>query len=294
MAPKSKTIRFFLNMYARFRDDDVPGVAAQLTFYLILAFFPFLLFVVSLLGFVQLSGDSLAPELIRLLPAETGEAISQVLEEITQGSNGTLLSVGMLATIWSASNGMNAIIKGLNTAYEEQESRPFWKIRGIALIATLVLGLVITLVMLMLVFGKMISSYLFDLLHVPSESEWVWNLLKYAIPLAAMLIVFTMLYWIAPNRRLRLREVLPGVLFTTFGWVAASMLFQFYINNFGNYSKTYGSIGGIIILLVWLFITSHILILGGEMNACLARSRPAKPSLQERPPQNRTGSFIVK
>ncbi|ANY67245.1 ribonuclease [Paenibacillus sp. BIHB 4019] len=294
MAPKSKTMRFFLDMYVRFRDDDVPGVAAQLTFYLILAFFPFLLFVVSLLGFVQLSGDSLVAELIRLLPAETGEAISKVLEEITQGSNGTLLSVGMLATVWSASNGMNAIIKGLNTAYEEQESRPFWKIRGIALIATLVLGLVITLVMLMLVFGQTISSYLFNLLHVPSESEWVWNLVKYAIPLAAMLIVFTMLYWIAPNRRLTIKEVLPGVLFTTIGWVAASMLFQFYINNFGSYSKTYGSIGGIIILLVWLFITSHIIILGGEMNACLARSRPSKPSLQERTPQNRTGTFFVK
>ncbi|SFF18710.1 membrane protein [Paenibacillus algorifonticola] len=271
MAPKSKTMRFLLDMYIRFRDDDVPGVAAQLTFYLILSFFPFLLFVVSLLGFVQLSGDSLVAELIRLLPAETGESISQVLEEITQGSNGTLLSVGMLVTIWSASSGMNAIIKGMNTAYEEQESRPFWKIRGIALIATLVLGLVITLVMLMHVFGQTISSYLFDLLHVPSESEWVWNLVKYAIPLAAMLIVFTMLYWIAPNRRLTLKEVLPGVLFTTIGWVAASMLFQFYINNFGNYSKTYGSIGGIIILLVWLFITSHIILLGGEMNASLAR-----------------------
>ncbi|WP_141501172.1 YihY/virulence factor BrkB family protein [Paenibacillus luteus] len=277
MTQKSQTIQFFKCLYSRFKDDDVPALGAQLTYYLILAFFPFLIFMVSLLSFIELSGDSVVAELIRLLPAAASDSISGILTEVVDNSRGTLLSFGMIATLWSASNGINAILKGLNKAYDTEEVRPFWKVRGISLIATVFLVVVIMLVMIMLIFGKSIGQYLFEWMNYPNGFEWIWSVLKYAIPIAAMIGAFSLLYWIAPSRKIGLKEVLPGAVFVTFGWIVTSLLFQFYINNFGNYSKTYGSLGGMIILLIWLYISSILIMLGGEINATLASAKSNPP-----------------
>lgn len=266
----SKILPFSKNLYTRFRDDDVPALGAQLTYYFILSFFPFLIFVVSLMSFVRLSGDSVVAELIRLLPEETGEAIQRILLEVTNNSRGTLLSIGMIATLWSASNGVNAVIKGVNKAYDVEENRPFWKVRAISLGATVVLALAILLAIVLLIFGEVIGEFLFNWLDSPVGFGLIWGTLKYVFPIAFMIVVFSLLYWIVPNRKIRFKAAVPGALFATFGWIASSLLFQFYINNFGNYSKTYGSIGGIIILLIWLYISSNIIILGGELNATLA------------------------
>jgi len=277
MKEKFNTLQFVKCLYIRFREDDVPALGAQLTYYLILSFFPFLIFMVSLLSFIEMSGDSVIAELIRLLPSEASGTISGILAEVVDNSSGTLLSFGMIATIWSASNGINAILKGLNKAYDVVEQRPFWKVRGISLISTLFLVVVIVLVMVMLIFGKAIGEYLFKWLEYPNGFEWIWNVLKYAIPIAAMIGAFTLLYWIVPSRRLRLKEALPGALFATFGWIATSLVFQFYMNNFGNYSKTYGSLGGVIMLLIWLYISSILIMLGGEINATLASAQSNIP-----------------
>lgn len=277
MTRVQQTTQFMKCLYSRFREDDVPALGAQLTYYLILAVFPFLIFMVSILGLVQLSGDSLINELIRILPTETGETLSSILTEVVNSSSRTLLSFGMIATIWSASNGLNAIMKGLNKAYDRQENRPFWKVRGISIAATLVLAVVILFSMLMVIFGKIIGDYLFQWTGYSSSFEWIWSIVKYVIPFAAMLSMFTLLYWVAPNEKLRIRAVIPGALFATLGWIVISLAFQFYINNFGNYSKTYGSLGGIIVLLIWLYMSSNIIILGGEINATLASARSEKP-----------------
>jgi membrane protein len=278
----ARLLPFFKNLYCRFRDDDVPALGAQLTYYLILSFFPFLIFVVSLMSFVQLSGDSVVAELIRLLPSATGEAIESILQEVTNNGRGTLLSVGMIATLWSASNGVNAVIKGVNKAYDVEENRPFWKVRAISLAATVVLAITILLAIVLLVFGEVIGKFLFDPFESPVGFERIWGTLKYVIPVSFMIVVFSLLYWIVPNRGISFKTAVPGALFATFGWIAASLLFQFYINNFGNYSQTYGSIGGIIVLLIWLYISSNIVILGGEVNAALAggRSRTAVKDLR--------------
>lgn len=277
MVNKTQAIQFAKCLYSRFRDDDVPALGAQLTYYLILSFFPFLIFMVSLLGFIELSGDSVVAELIRLLPTEASETISGILKEVVDNSTGTLLSFGMIATIWSASNGINAIVKGLNKAYDVQEKRPFWKVRGISLLATVFLVIVIMLVMVMLIFGKAIGEYLFQWMNYPDGFQLIWGILKYVIPIAAMAAAFSLLYWIVPSRRLKFKEVLPGAVFATFGWIITSLAFQFYMNNFGNYTKTYGSLGGMIILLIWLYISSILIILGGEINATLASAKINPP-----------------
>jgi membrane protein len=270
MSRGSKIVPFSKDLYQRFRDDDVPALGAQLTYYLILSFFPFLIFVVSLMSFVQLSGDSVVAELIRLLPEQTGKEIQSILQEVTNNSRGTLLSIGMIATLWSASNGVNAVIKGVNKAYDAEESRPFWKVRAISLAATVVLALTILLAIVLLIFGEVIGEFLMDGFDFPVGFRLIWGTLKYVFTILFMIVVFSLLYWIVPNRKIRFKTAVPGALFATFGWIASSLLFQFYMNNFGNYSKTYGSIGGIIILLIWLYISSIIIVLGGEVNATLA------------------------
>lgn len=273
MIRMSHTLQFLQCLYVRFKDDDVPALGAQLTYYLILSFFPFLIFLVSLLGFIELSGDSVVAELIRLLPSDASKMIKDILAEVLDNGSGTLLSIGMIATIWSASNGINAILKGLNKAYDIEEHRPFWKVRGIALVTTIFLVVVIALVMLLLILGKTLGQYVFEWLDAPISFQWMWSVLTYAIPIAAMIGAFTLLYWIVPSRKLALREVLPGSIFATFGWMITSLLFQLYMNSFGNYSKTYGSLGGMIILLIWLYISAIMIILGGEINAALAAEK---------------------
>ncbi|QJC52970.1 YihY/virulence factor BrkB family protein [Paenibacillus albicereus] len=279
----TRAVELGKNLYARFQDDEVPALGAQLTYYLLLSFFPFLIFLVSLLGFLNLNGDELIADMIAIMPAEGGDTVRTILGEVSTGGSGALLSVGMIGTIWAASNGVNAIIKGLNKAYDEEEDRPFWKVRGLSLLATVVLAVVVILVVVLLVFGRGIGEFLFEWLSYPAGFEATWAIIRYVLPLAAMVLVFTLLYWITPNRRLTFRQALPGACFASLGWVVTSVAFSFYVSQFGNYTKTYGSLGGVIVLLVWLYLSSIIIVLGGEINAALhfgsegvEKKRPAK------------------
>lgn len=169
--------------------------------------------------------------------------------------------------------GVNAIIKGLNRAYDIDESRAFWKIRGIAFLATLTIGFVVLLSILLLVLGTWLKTQVFLLTDLPYGFQKLWDLLQYAVPLLVMFIVFTLLYWIAPSRRLALREVVPGALFSTLGWIITSVLFSIYVNQFSDFTKTYGSLGGVMILLIWLYISSIIILAGGEINAILLKRK---------------------
>lgn len=274
MTRKENMLRFLKALITRCREDEVAALGAQLSYYSVLAFFPFLIFVVSLIGFTSLSSDDFMNDLIFILPGETGETIRESVLEVTANRSGAILSIGMLTTIWAASNGMNALIKGLNKAYDEQESRPFWKVRGIAVLATVLLGVFIPIVMAMLIFGKTISTYVSALLDNPAWFEAAWGIARYAMPIAGIALVFLLLYWIVPDRKMTLREAVPGTLFTTLGWIVTSIGFSFYVDNFGTYTKTYGSLGGIIVLLIWLYISAMIVMIGGEINAALAFDRP--------------------
>ncbi|OMF94903.1 YihY/virulence factor BrkB family protein [Paenibacillus sp. FSL R7-0337] len=267
------TFKFIKQLWVKIGADDVQGIAAQLTYYLILSLFPFLIFIMTLIGYANISLEKNIGQLEQIMPAEAISIIEEILQDVSAGRSQTLLSFGMLATLWAASKGINAIIKGLNRAYEIDESRVFWKIRGIALLATLTIGFVVLLSILLLVLGSWLKTQVFLLVDLPYGFQKLWDLLQYAIPLFVMFIVFTLLYWIAPSRRLALREVMPGALFTTIGWITTSILFSVYVNQFSDFSKTYGSLGGVTVLLIWLYISSFIILAGGEINAVLLNRR---------------------
>ena len=271
-----RPIRLLKNVICRFHDDEVPALGAQITYYLILSFFPFLIFLLTLTAYTPLKAEQITADITAALPESTQSIILSIHEDVSNQSSPALLSAGMLAGIWTASSGMMALSRTLNKAYDDEETRPYWKVRLLAVVYTIGFTAAVWLSFALLVFGQVLGKWLFDRLTLYAEFERWWVTLKYLLSLLIMALIFTLLYIGAPSRKMKWREVIPGSIFATVGWVATSLLFSLYVNRFGTYAKTYGSLGGIIVLLVWLYLSSIILLLGGELNAALVFDRQGK------------------
>jgi membrane protein len=200
-------------------------------------------------------------------PGETMTTIQETLNEVMKNQNGGLLSFGIIATFWSASNGMNAVIKGLNHAYDVDETRPFYKSRGMSLILTVGLIIVVAAALILQVFGKQIGGFASEFIGVSDRFLTLWNWTRWFLSPLLLFGVFVFLYYLAPNIKLKCVTVLPGAVFAVVGWIVVSLGFSFYVNNFGNYSATYGSIGGIIVMMIWFYLSAMIILVGGEINA---------------------------
>jgi len=273
---KRKKRDFIRHLYIRFMDDALMDLSAQLAFYLLLSLFPFLLFLLNLLGFTSISVSDLTLNLSRLIPNQAGAFLESVVREIAGARSTAVLSLSAVIAIWSASRGIGAISRGLNKAYDQTETRPFWKVAGISILFTLGMAVMVLSTLFFLIFGYVVTENVFSFLDGEKVYALLWSVLRFAVPIAIMGLVFTLIYIVMPNHRIRFKEALPGAIFTTLGWVVTSMLFSFYVNNFAGYTRIYGSIGGIIILLVWLQISSVIILLGGEINAVLNYFRSGK------------------
>lgn len=253
----------------RFKDDDIPALAAQLTYHLILAFFPFLIFLITLVACTPVTKNDVLSILYYILPSNTYTIVFDLIQQSVPLRSMTLLPIGMITALWIASGGVTALIRGLNKAYDEKEKRPFWKLRGISALFTIGLVLAIILSISMLVFGKVLGEYVFNYLGITNLFGAAWNIIRYIITLAFLTLIFIFLYRYLPHRQLNLKEALPGSIFSTVGWVLVSAAFSFYVNNFGSFTNMYGNIGGIILLLLWLYWINIIILLGGEINAAL-------------------------
>lgn len=260
---------FFQELLVRTQRIDLTALGAQLAFFFLLALFPLLIFMVTLLPYINLPEEQLFDFLLTYAPEEVYSLIESTLDEVLDSRKGGLLSIGFLATIWSASNGMNALIKSLNRSYDIEETRPFVIARGISVIFTLLLILLFIIALILPVFGKQIGSVLFSYLGYESGFLEVWGNIRWTIPPVMIFIVFMLLYWIAPNRKLYIKSVIPGAIFATLGWILVSYAFSLYVSSFANYSATYGSIGGIIVLMMWLYFSGIILMVGGQINAVM-------------------------
>ncbi|WP_343765322.1 YihY/virulence factor BrkB family protein [Clostridium malenominatum] len=263
----------FKALIKRVIDDEVPMLASQLSYSLLLSFFPFLIFLITLIGYSAIDGEIMLAQISNAFPESTYELIRSTVLEVFNTKNTNLMSFSIVFTIWTASSGFRSVIKGINKAYDEKEKRSLLKVIIISIISTLALGFLIIITMLLLVFGEMLGSFLIYKLGLSNYYNFIWNIIRYGIIILSMIFIFTIIYRYIPSRRLRFKEVIPGAIFTTLGWIITSFGFAFYVNNFGNYSKIYGSIGAVIILLTWLYFTSIIIIIGGEINAFIAFDR---------------------
>jgi len=269
-------VRDIKNLIFRFRDDEVLALASQLAYSLIFSFFPFLIFLMTLVGYSPISSGEVLSGLNRILPYDTLELIKNTIVEVVETRNGHLLSLSLVITLWTSSGGFNAVIRGLNKAYDEAEHRSIFKVQLTAILCTIGVTLVIIITILLLVFGQMLGRILAIRLGLSYQFQVTWNVVRYMIILLSTIFIFAALYHYTPCRRLTWLEVIPGAIFSTVGVILASMGFAFYVNNFGNYSRIYGSIGAVIVLLTWLFLLAIIIIMGGELNATLAFDREGK------------------
>jgi membrane protein len=255
------------NLFQRISKNDIAGLAAQIAYYFLLSLFPLLIFVFSLLPYLPVDQGDLLGVIGDFAPGETMKMIEENLSEIMSNRHGGLLSISIIATIWSASNGMNAIVKSLNRAYDVDETRSFIVIRLMSIVLTLGMIVVFVVALLLPVFGKQIGLFLFSQFGYSEQFMAIWNGIRWAISPLILFIVFVGLYYFAPSKKIRCLSAIPGAVFATVGWVLASLAFSFYVGSFGNYSATYGSIGGIIVLMIWFYLTGIIIMIGGEINA---------------------------
>jgi membrane protein len=256
---------FAAGLKQKCKEDKLTDIAASLTFFAVLALFPFLLFLVTLTGLVLRPEqiEQLILEVGKVAPADATRIIAQQIRDINQGQNVGLLTVGFVGAIWSASGGIASLMDALNGVHRVADGRPFWKTRGIAILTTLGAGAAVLVAALVGVAAGPIAKAIGG----PVATAVTW--LRLPIAGVMMAIVWALLYYVLPDVRQRLRLITPGSVLGVVVWVIASWGFSFYVAHFGDYNKTYGAIGGAIVMLMWMWISAIFLILGAEINAVL-------------------------
>lgn len=274
---------FVQDILLRIQRVEISALGAQLAYFFLLSFFPLLIFLVTLLPYLNLETELMYSTLVNILPDEVYLLIESTLNEILTHRNSSLLSIGIIGTIWSASKGINALFRALNKAYDT-EGRVGLVNRGLSLVFTIALVVVVGVALLLPVFGQQIGHFLFSIVGVEEKFIMFWNNIRWIMPLLLIFFVLLGLYWFVPNTnpRQKITGVWPGAIFVTLAWLALTYGFSFYINNFANYSATYGSIGGVIILMLWLYFTGMILIFGAMLNATMQKRSLQKELYKQR------------
>ena len=271
----NKKVAIFLNEFIfRMKNDNVTAIGAQLSYYLILSIFPFLIFFLNILSFTPLVREDVLQSIIVVLPLETQMVITSLVLETVQTSSETLLSLSAITGIWAASKGIMALIRAINKAYDVEETRSYIELRLLAIVFTLALLILLTIVLLTIVFSEVIGNQIFNFFGLTLNFMFFWEYFRIIISIGSMILIFALLFRFSPSIRngqgVSFKQSLPGAVFSSLGWIITSTLFSYYVNNFGNYAKTYGSLGGMIVLLIWLYMSSIIIVMGGEINATLS------------------------
>ena len=254
------------------RRVDIFGLGAQLAYFFLLSFFPLIIFLVTLLPYLNLKQEQVFEFMADIMPLEVYKLIEGTLLEVLTRQNSGLLSIGIIGTIWSASRGINALMKALNHAYKV-EGKIGVIHRAWSLLFTVAFVVIILIALVFPVFGHQLGNLLFSYFGIGSSFESVWDIIRWITPPMMIFSIMVVMYWIVPNTtpRLKIISVIPGACFATVGWLVLTSGFSIYINNFSNYGATYGSIGGVIVLMLWLYATGILLIFGGLINATMQR-----------------------
>ena len=261
-----------------FSEDNLMDWAAALTYYGLLSMFPALIALVSLVGLFgdpQSTASTITDIVTRIGPESAAQTFSSPIESITSNRSaaGIALIAGLLVALWSASGYVGAFMRASNVIYETPEGRPIWKLRPLQILVTLVLVIMLALVALGLVLTGPIVDAVAEPIGISSTATTIWDIAKWPVLAALFVTMISILYYASPNVKLRgFRWVTPGSLVALVVWVFASAGFAFYVSNFGSYDKTYGTLAGLVVLLIWLWITNLAILFGHELNAERERS----------------------
>ncbi len=254
-------------------------LAGHIAYTGLLAIFPFLIFLASLAGFLGVYVDSIAGvnAVFDMLPTDVAKTLKPVINEVLRTQDGGLLTLGLLGALWVASNAFDALRIALNAAYEFDEPRPWWLMKLGSIGAVVIGGIVFILLSVLIILGPLIWKGILYISPLSQEDRWAYSLLRYSLASTLLFLTVLALHRWLPGHRMRFRALLPGALATTVLWLAGASLFSLYVANLGNYSATYGSLGGVIITLLFFYISAVLFIFGAELNAALLRCKGVPP-----------------
>jgi membrane protein len=256
--------------------DDAQGLASQLAYYFFLALFPALLCVLAIASFFPLQHftDNVVTALAPFAPQEMIAIIRDQMIKIAEGNHGGLLTIGVLGALWSSSSAMVSVIGAMNRAYDIDESRPWWKVRRTAIVLTIVLSIFVVVAFTLIVVGPQLADFLGRHFGFSVAFVWTWKIVQWPLSFALVAFGIGLIYYFAPDAEQYWVWITPGSLVATTLWLLGSLAFRFYAVNFGNYEATYGAIGGVILLLLWFYLSGLVIVIGAEMNAELEHASP--------------------
>lgn len=281
--------RFATDLKNEVKNDNVSNGAAALAYYWMLAIFPAMIVLLSLIPYLHIPNlqQSVMDLLNQLLPGDASKMFTGTVQQVVSQRKGGLLSIGLLLTIWAASNGMYAIMQQLNITYDIKEGRSFFKVRGTAILLTALVGVLFIGGLSLVVFGGVIQNAIGSWLGQGAALTTVFAVLRWVIIGVAMILAFAVTYYFAPDVKQKFKFISPGSVMGVTLLILASLGFRLYTDHFGKYGATYGSIGAVIVLMLWLNITGYVILLGSEINSLVEHYSPRgkdKGQKEEVPP----------
>jgi membrane protein len=262
-----------------FLDDDMATYAAALAYHALFALFPFLIFLLGLLSVLQIPDffTWLLEQARTAFPADAYQRVEEVVTQIQNQSQGGLLSFGILTALWAASSGMRALMNALNTAYDVEESRPTWQRYLFSLLYTAGLAVLLIAATGLMLLGPQAMEWLADQAGLGGAFVAIWTWLRWPVAVLLLMLTAAVIYYVAPNVEQPFRFITPGAVLAVIVWIIASLGFSLYVATFANYSATYGTLGGVVVLLFYFFISASVLLLGAEINAEVHYAKAGRP-----------------
>lgn len=249
---------------------EINSKAAEISFYLLLFIFPFLIFTISIIVYIPIFTLNKSILIIKnIIPESAFNIIISIINSAIENKSLGFLISSFILTLWTSSRLIRTLIRWMNKSYNVKETRSFIKVSVISFIFTLSILVVIFSSTILLVFGKFIGYFIFTLIRLDSIFIYIWNVLRYIVGILTIIIIMINLYKYTPNKSLKIKDVIPGSIISTLVWLSISFFYSYYVNNFSNYEFIYGSIGGIIVLITWLYLSSWSILIGLEVNAQL-------------------------
>jgi membrane protein len=261
------TFRLIGLLSRKIRDDHVAAFSAQAAFFIIISFFPFIMLLLSIVKYFPIEEENMFLLISQAFPTTVNSLIESIISEIYRvAASTTLISATIVSTLWSAGKGFLAIMKGLNSVYEINETRHGLLLRAMAALYTLIFAIMVITTMLLFVFGNRLYFWIEQRFPVIEDTAFLIISLRTIVGLITLIIFFLIIYIVIPNRKTKLMHELPGAMICAAGWMGFSYAFSYYIDNFSNYASMYGSLTAIVLFMLWLYFCMYLLFLGAEFN----------------------------
>lgn len=268
-----ETVFVLKELVRQYITDKIPEVGGTLAYFFLLSIFPFFIFLNAILGFMNLSIDQIIRDLSLVAPNQVIILLEGYLRSVVNTKNTGLLSFGLLASLFSASKALSILISVLNTAYEVKETRNIFRVKLLSILLTMAMGLSIVTMLLLPVLSRNVVSKIADFFHLSHQMVNFWLYIRWLIVFVVLFATIASLYHYGPNDKSSIRKAIPGTIFTMLSWTLISLVFASYVNHFGRYSAVYGSIGAVIILMIWFYLSGIIIMMGGELNHILYKRK---------------------